>query len=102
MKKIKNPIVVCIDIDDTLALWNTSMGGDGPYYEKNYKLIDEIKKHAARGHFLIAWSAGGYDWTKRIVEEFELQEYFGLIMSKPAFIWDDKDPNEWLRRCYVK
>lgn len=97
---IKNPIVVCIDIDDTLALWSTIE--EGPYYRPNLKLIDEIKKHAARGHFLIAWSAGGYEWTKQIVEEFELTSYFGLIMAKPMFMWDDRQPGEWTRVCYIK
>lgn len=97
---IKNQVVVCIDIDDTLAIWHS--GVEGPYYEKNYKLIDEIKKHAARGHFLIAWSAGGYEWARRIVDEFELQDYFGLVMTKPAFMWDDRNPVDWTRVCYVK
>lgn len=98
---IENPIIVTVDIDDTLALWVSNSDGP-PRYEPNHKLIEEIRKHNIRGHFVWGWSAGSAAWTKRVIEEFGLTEYFNIVSAKPAFMWDDRTPTEWTRICYTK
>lgn len=101
MRIIKEAITVGIDIDDTLALWVNNHDGP-PRYEPNHALINEIRKHKQRGHFVIGWSAGGVDWAASVIGDLDLTYLFDLVMAKPAFMWDDKDPREWTRLCYVK
>lgn len=96
-----NPIVHTVDIDDTLALWNDSKD-NAPSYELNHKLINEIHKAKMRGHYVIGWSAGGVDWVKQVVMGAGLEGLFDEIMTKPQFMWDDKEPLEWTRLCYIK
>lgn len=96
MIKLKNPIVACIDVDDTLILWNRE-----DYYI-NSAVAEQLVRHHERGHYVIVWSAGGVDWAERVVREFELDKYVNVVMAKPAFMWDDKDPKEWTRICYAK
>jgi hypothetical protein len=48
-----------------------------------------MKKHKARGHKIVVWSAGGWEWAKSVVETLELTEIVDLVMSKPAWFYDD-------------
>lgn len=94
MIKLKKPVVVCIDVDDTLAVWN------GDIYYEHEEVANQLKRHHLRGHYVIVWSAGGVDWAERVVKEFRLEEHVDLVMAKPSFMWDDKDPKEWTRICF--
>lgn len=101
MRVIKNAVVATVDIDDTLALWVDNSDG-GPRYDVNWKLVEQIRRHKMRGHFVIGWSAGGVDWAKDVITKANLAQFFDLVMTKPQFMWDDKDPKEWTRICFVK
>lgn len=101
MKVIKNAIVTTIDIDDCLALW-VENSDSGPRYDINWKLVEQIRRHKMRGHFVIGWSAGGVEWANRVIKDAGLEPFFDLVMTKPQFMWDDKDPKEWTRVCFIK
>lgn len=91
----KNPVVVCVDVDDTLVLW------EDKEYIVNTKILTQVMRHLDRGHMVIVWSAGGVDWAERVVKEVGLEGKV-IVMAKPSFMWDDKPPQEWTRICYDK
>lgn len=96
MITLKNPVIVTIDVDDTLVLWKDRE------YTTNWKVYNQLVRHKIRGHYVIVWSAGGAEWAKKIVDQMDIAHLVDVVMAKPAFMWDDKDPNEWTRVCYDK
>lgn len=96
------------DIDDTVLSWNVP-----PEKEKyarvlkdestgvevlvlvNERMIAQIKKHLARGHRVVFWSAGGEEWAKRAASFVGLT---GAVtcLSKPNFLYDDREPVDFL------
>lgn len=101
MQIVKSEIIATVDIDDTLALW-VENSDNGPRFEINLKLVEQIRRHKMRGHFVIGWSAGGVNWAVDVIRKAGLSEFFDLVMTKPQFMWDDKPPSEWTRLCYIK
>lgn len=98
---IETPIIHTVDIYDTLALWRP-LGDGPPEYDINWKLVHEIRKAKMRGHYVIGWSAGHVSWVNQVVVNAGLEPFFDIIMTKPQFMWDDKEPLEWTRLCYIK
>lgn len=96
MVVLKAPIVVMVDVDETLVLW------EGTEYKPNFKVIEQLIRHKDRGHYVIVWSAGGVEWAARVVKELNLEHNVDVVMNKPAFMWDDKNPLDWTRLCYAK
>lgn len=106
---------VFFDIDDTLVLWNPSEekakkygieiecpGGlfpvDGelkpsPSWKAvivpHKKHIDQLIKHKMRGHPVVVWSAGGWDWAEAAVKALGIEQYVDLVISKPRWAYDD-------------
>lgn len=92
---------VFFDVDDTLVKWGCSaeeMEKEGLIFE-NYGTnevlvphkvhIEQMKKHRSRGHRIVVWSAGGWEWSREVVRVLKLEKYVDVIMSKPAWIYDD-------------
>lgn len=82
--------VVFVDVDDTLVMWN------GANYKPHQKHIDYVKASKKRGHRIVVWSAGGWEWASTIVESLGLTDYVDLIMSKPAWFLDDKEASHFM------
>lgn len=91
---------VFCDVDDTLVLWSIPAGmeekcikfdnyGFTEYLLPHEKHIDQLKRHKARGHKIVVWSAGGWAWAKAVVETLNLTELVDCVMSKPRWIYDD-------------
>lgn len=92
---------VYVDIDDTIVKWNASREeqetngivfnnyGYNQLLVPHKRHIEMIKLHKARGHKIIFWSAGGWEWAKEVVTTLELTEYADAILSKPKWIYDD-------------
>lgn len=114
MKIIKSEQIICVDIDDTLVLWNKkikikSILVKDPYMNKfikvkpHYAHIQLLKEKKLRGYTIIVWSQGGYKWAETIVKVLKLESYVDLILSKPLAIIDDLPASKWLgERIYIK
>lgn len=113
---------VFCDVDDTLVLWSPTQeqsDSSGIWIEcpGSYALIDgelvtspswkqklvphskhveQLKQHKARGHTVVVWSAGGWEWARAVVEALGLQQYVDLVISKPTWCYDDLPPNEYM------
>lgn len=87
------------DCDDTLVSWDSFPGEEGTvlfktpaqsyYLKAKQGNIDQLKLHFSRGHRIVVWSAGGYEWAKCVVDTLGLQDYVSLVVSKPQWIYDD-------------
>ena len=103
--------VTMFDVDDTIIMWRwpddgtpekwiylKPWGEDGGEVKLavNQEMVEQIKRHSARGHRVVVWSLGGWQWTKTVVEKLELQQYVALVMEKPTWIYDDKRPQDFM------
>jgi hydroxymethylpyrimidine pyrophosphatase-like HAD family hydrolase len=122
---------VFCDVDDTLVMWNATpeeleargvdftcpgalvtidedgTEGFAPEWKQRLlphrKHIEQLKKHKQRGHTVIVWSAGGYDWAAAVVKALGLETYVDLVISKPTWFYDDLTPDEFMgKRYYMK
>lgn len=107
---------VFCDVDDTLVMWSptpeqmekygikvTCPAGlyktpegeikMGPEWTQllvpHFTHVEQLKKHKARGHFVVVWSAGGWDWAQAAVKALGLDNYVDLVISKPRWTYDD-------------
>jgi len=115
VKVIKNELICCFDVDDTLLMWehkNKETAGvyfkdphDGAMHllvphKKHIKLLKDLK---SRGYTIIVWSGGGYAWAKAVVETLKLEDYVDFCMSKVTKYVDDLQAEEVLgSRIYLK
>jgi phosphoserine phosphatase len=118
------------DVDDTLVMWDATpeqleergvdftcpgslvtideCGTEGFAPEWKQRLlphrvhIEQLKKHKQRGHTIIVWSAGGYDWAAAVVKALGLENYVDLVISKPSWFYDDLMPSEFMGKRYYK
>lgn len=115
MKIIESDKLVFFDVDDTLVMWNFQ--GDwstvtwtvdaepwGPgqgtkTFVVNHTMVQQLIEHTTRGHKVIVWSQGGWEWAKRVVEMLKIEQYVDLVMSKPSWIYDDLQPVNWMPRA---
>jgi hydroxymethylpyrimidine pyrophosphatase-like HAD family hydrolase len=101
--------VVYCDVDDTLLFWDWPTSdtentitlepwndGDKVRLTVNLELIEQLRKHSARGHPIVVWSQGGFLWAKTVVEALGLQKYVSVIMEKPTWVYDDLPCNEFM------
>ena len=110
------------DVDDTLVMWDATpeqleergvdfecpgsftiidgeMKETPPWKERllpHRYHIEQLKKHKMRGHTIIVWSAGGYDWAAAVVKALGLENFVDLVISKPTWAYDDLQPNEFI------
>ena len=100
MKIFENDNVVFFDCDETLVIWNYAKEDEQktikfdnygydvhllPHYE-HMKLLQQFK---ARGHVVIVWTQGGFDWGKKVVETLGLSKFVDAIVCKPKWYVDD-------------
>ena len=68
----------------------------GRTFYENTAVTELIKDFYARGHTVIVWSAGGEEWAQRVVTTCRLNTYVTHCLAKPSWLFDDKQPAEWL------
>jgi hypothetical protein len=118
------------DVDDTLVKWNKAtdeekakavpfthpacrgVNADGDivdypawteYLVPHKKHIEQMKAHKLRGHTVIVWSAGGWQWAETAVRTLGLDKYVDLILEKPLWFYDDLQAHEILgKRIFMK
>lgn len=62
--------------------------------------IEHLKLHKLRGHTVIVWSAGGWEWAEAVVKALKLEKYVDLVIEKPVWFYDDLTPNEFMGKRY--
>lgn len=97
---------VFVDCDQTLIDWSGSSEGDvvtllngecQTYTIRRMAAnIGSLMLHKQLGHFIVVWSAAGFDHAKSVVEALGLMNYVDLIMAKPDIFIDDLPASEWL------
>lgn len=108
----ENDNIVCYDVDETLVMWSWPPEYDGQAVEfdnfgfKTMLLphqphIDLLKQFKARGHYVIVWSQGGYQWAAEIVKKLGLESYVDEVKTKPKWLVDDLPPQAWTYRTYM-
>lgn len=60
------------------------------------KHIEQLKLHRLRGHTIIVWSAGGWEWAEAAVKALNLEQYVDLVIEKPTWFYDDKTAAEFM------
>lgn len=132
MNVVKNEVIVCFDVDDTLVLWGKGPGS--AYYDSyekykngltyspnpliefinpydsslNYlkphiRHIELLKQYKGRGFYVRVWSAGGWEWAESVVKTLGLEDYVDSVETKPSKYVDDLQAAEVLGvRVYIK
>ena len=108
-------MTVAFDCDETLVLWSSlkpleerihiEAGEISAYVWPHKKHIEQLKKHKARDHRIIVWSAGGYAWAEAVVKALELDSYVDVVMTKFQWYYDDLKSEEFMpeiNRVYYK
>lgn len=73
------------------------------YLIPHRKHIEQLKLHKLRGHTIIVWSAGGWEWAEAVVRALKLEQYVDLVIEKPMWYYDDLTANEFMgKRIYCK
>lgn len=111
MRIVKSDNIVCFDVDDTLLMWEYD--NDLLFHSKARPInvngctvlahdthIRKLKEFKAKGHYVIVWSQGGYEWAAEAVKLLRLEAYVDLVICKPKWYVDDNDANNFMRRIY--
>ena len=115
MFKLSDKNTAFFDVDDTLVLWSSKYRDidppiEFPVPEKHQERlqsrtvkciphrphIEQLLRHAARGHNVVVWSAGGADWAETVVQMLGLEGIVDVCMSKPEWYYDDLQHHEVL------
>lgn len=107
MHVVKCDQTTFFDVDDTLVLWNIPAnraadvifipcGDEFVQVVPHRKHIEQLKRHKARGHTVIVWSAGGSEWAKNVVEMLQLTSLVDVVMAKPTWFYDDLTVEEFM------
>ena len=109
-----------MDVDDTLIKWSPTFEeecefgvpfafdyGDGKGIIKGIVVphrvhVQQLKKHALRGHTVFLWSAGGELWCSAVAKALGLEEYVSYCMAKPTWAYDDKQANDFIKTQYME
>lgn len=101
---LANSEPVAFDVDETLLIFNYPKEledlaiefDNGVKAVPHYKHIKQMAEHYARGHQIVVWSAGGWQWAEEAVERLGLAVYDPLVMKKFVWFYDDKAATEFL------
>lgn len=107
MHIIKGDKTAWFDVDETLVMWGYTNKDAGTialecqgyyvYVKPHEKHIEALKRHAARGHTVVVWSAGGVEWAAMVVEKLGLSALVDAVACKPSWFYDDLPGHKILR-----
>ena len=104
MKVIKSHRTIFYDVDDTLVIWNwkaVDPEGSGliairdtqsnhtEHLLPHQRHIELLKQFKARGHTIVVWSQGGWQWAETVVRALGLEKLVDIVISKPDWYVDD-------------
>lgn len=94
---------IFFDVDGTLIKWKGPQGPGMPSssagYERNERVIEDLRRLHVMGHKTIVWSGMGEDHARHIVAALGLGNWVDVIISKPNIVFDDMGW-EWTRAPY--
>ena len=110
MVVIRSDKTVWCDVDDTLVGWGQPPEGRsktlaikcGEFVDTHWIIeenVEALKLHKSRGHKIIVWSMGGYEWAEAVVKALELDNIVDLVCSKPTWVIDDLEPRVWMPKA---
>lgn len=89
------PLVVYVDVDDTLV---RSVGSKRiPIAEA----VEHVRSLHADGAQLFCWSSGGGEYARSAAEELGIAGCFVAFLPKPHVLLDDQTVGEWRRLVTV-
>ncbi len=103
-------IVFC-DVDDTLIGWSKPEKGPDEFWvtttchgmvEHHWVIkenLEALKKHKGRGHLIVVWSQGGWEWAEAVVKALKIEHLVDLVCSKPEWIYDDLEASVWMPKA---
>jgi len=86
------PLVVYVDVDDTLVRSVGTKRIPMP------AVIEHVRTLSDAGAVLYCWSTGGADYAKTAATELGIVDCFTGFLPKPNVIIDDQDVSNW-RGC---
>ncbi len=109
MASSESDMTVAFDVDETLVVWDYPQDKfDETIIFDNYGYaqrllphkfhIERLKQHAARGHKVYVWSAGGVEWATSVIKCLGLEEYVYHVMCKFQWHYDDLPSSEFLHK----
>ena len=60
-----------------------------------------MREFKARGHYVIVWSQGGWEWAEAVVKALGLEDLVDEVKTKPQWMVDDICPSIWSSRSYM-
>ena len=60
-----------------------------------------MRQFKARGHYVVVWSQGGYQWARAVCETLGITDLVDEVKTKPKWIIDDLPPSVWMTRSYM-
>ena len=112
MKITENDNIIGVDVDETLVMWSIPVEYQGQAIKFNNfgyetmllphkKHIELLKQFKVRGHYIIVWSQGGWEWASEVIKVLGLEDWVDEVKTKPKWIIDDLPANSWTRRTYL-
>ena len=89
------PLIVYIDVDDTL------IRSAGTKRIPVSSMIEHVRTLADQGATLYCWSSGGADYAREVAVELGLHDLFVAFLPKPQVIIDDQNVLSWRRLVQV-
>lgn len=119
MQILKSNKLLCVDVDETLALFNQdpkemipvtvfdfdyindkgeteTFPGFTQFVKPNQEVIEYMRKFKSEAGQVIVWSQKGDDWAYEVVKTFGIEDLVDLVMSKPSEYYDDLPCTEWM------
>lgn len=85
----ESPLVVYVDIDDTLVRTAGSKRIPIPAAVRHVRALKE------QGAELYGWSSGGAEYVRQSAEELGIADCFVAFLPKPHVLLDDQDVSAW-------
>lgn len=101
---VKSSRIVFCDVDDTLLISPSSeletlehidfrLEHDGVTQLRTFGIhtrhIELLKDFNVRGHTVVVWSQGGWEWAERVVKALGIESFVDIILDKPSWYIDD-------------
>ena len=91
----KRPLVVYVDVDDTLVRSAGTKRMPIP------TVVAHVKELLAAGAELYCWSTAGADYARATAQQLGLEHCFKAFLPKPNILIDDQELDTWRRFALI-